>query len=400
MKLPIPCTVVTGALGTGKTTCLQDLIRNKPHNERWAIIVNEFGAVGIDGAILGASADQQQDVSVRELAGGCMCCTLSGPFGASIAQVIRQAKPDRLLIEPSGLGHPAGLLDVLQGEHLHSAVQVNAVVCLVNIGSHRALEESTSYFDQVNIADVIVGNKSDLVSPETIADFHAWGGELWPPKAQVHATTGGKLPGSTHLLDLRRDPVFQPLFAAAHSARRKQQHQTLTSQGLSSETSAAQEQQRVQGSERRDKASDLHVLQPQEPLLLVADASPEHVAAGWMFHPDDVFDQQGLLWLLNAIASSRHVQRIKGVFRVQRAGASKSKWVVLKQHQGAEGNTSLVFDAICYRRESRVELIAMRPVQANARAAAVEGADLDIACRTGNWAAIESCLEKQLVTGG
>uniref|UniRef100_A0A7S3QLN2 CobW/HypB/UreG nucleotide-binding domain-containing protein n=1 Tax=Dunaliella tertiolecta TaxID=3047 RepID=A0A7S3QLN2_DUNTE len=336
------------------------------------------------------------DVSVRELAGGCMCCTLSGPFGASIAQVIRQAKPDRLLIEPSGLGHPAGLLDVLLGAHLRSAVQVNAVVCLVNIGSHRALEENTSFFDQVNIADVIVGNKTDLVSPEAITDFHAWGGELWPPKAQVHSTTGGKLPGGSHLLNLRRDPVFQPLFAAAHSARRKQQHQALV-QGQSAGFSSSPDQQKVLRSNTMDEDSNVPALQPQEPLLLVAEASPEHVAAGWIFHPDDVFDLQGLLQLLNAIASSKHVQRIKGVFRVQSAGATKSKWVVLKQHQGAEGDTSLVFDAICYRKESRVELIALRPVQGNGCATSVDIADLELACRAGNWAAIERCLKEQLV---
>eukprot|EP00983_Pelagomonas_calceolata_P019508 613363-Pelagomonas_calceolata.AAC.4 len=82
---------------------------------------------------------------------------------------------------------------------------------------------------------------------------------------------------------------------------------------------------------------------------------------------------------------------------VQSAGATKSKWVVLKQHQGAEGDTSLVFDAICYRKESRVELIALRPVQGNGCATSVDIADLELACRAGNWAAIERCLKEQLV---
>jgi G3E family GTPase len=61
-----------------------------------------------------------------------MCCTLAGPMAAGIAQLVRQAKPDRLLIEPSGLGHPASLLDVLQGEHLRTSLLVQAIICLVD----------------------------------------------------------------------------------------------------------------------------------------------------------------------------------------------------------------------------------------------------------------------------
>jgi G3E family GTPase len=83
------------------------LPQNKPPSEVWCIIVNEFGAVGLDAVAIEASCTDGSAV-VKQLAGGCMCCVLSGPLSAAIAQIIRQAKPDRVIIEPSGLGHPGG----------------------------------------------------------------------------------------------------------------------------------------------------------------------------------------------------------------------------------------------------------------------------------------------------
>ncbi len=116
-----------------------------------------------DECMLAFFCTQGTGIVVRELAGGCLCCTLSGPLGVAIAQLVRQAKPDRLIIEPSGLGHPAGrsripfylcaahllvqgrpkphivcvhagLLDTLQNEHLRSALDVKAIICLVRMG--------------------------------------------------------------------------------------------------------------------------------------------------------------------------------------------------------------------------------------------------------------------------
>jgi G3E family GTPase len=134
MKLPIPVTIVTGPLGAGKTTCIVHLIQSKPADSRWCVIVNEFGQLGIDEAILAAadtSSSASQNVVVKQLAGGCMCCALSGPLNVAIAQTIRLTKPDRLIVEPSGLGHPAGLLDVMRSEHLAGVLDVKAILCLV-----------------------------------------------------------------------------------------------------------------------------------------------------------------------------------------------------------------------------------------------------------------------------
>ncbi len=100
-----------GALGVGKTTALCQLVQHKPSDEVWCIIVNEFGAVGIDAAAIESSAADSNapgSVTVRQLAGGCMCCVAADFGAAAIAQVIRATKPDRVILEPSGLGHPGG----------------------------------------------------------------------------------------------------------------------------------------------------------------------------------------------------------------------------------------------------------------------------------------------------
>ncbi len=106
---PIPCTIVTGPLSVGKTSFISRLLALKAPDERWAVLVNEFGALGIDGALVSGGAAGQPGVVVRELAGGCLCCQAAGVLVPAIAQLLRQARnPARLLIEPSGLGHPAG----------------------------------------------------------------------------------------------------------------------------------------------------------------------------------------------------------------------------------------------------------------------------------------------------
>ncbi|GLC45502.1 hypothetical protein PLESTM_001742700 [Pleodorina starrii] len=219
-------------------------------------------------------------VVVRELAGGCLCCTLSGPLGVAIAQLVRQTKPDRLLIEPSGLGHPAGLLDTLYGEHLRSALDVKAVICLVDVRAAAAEELSAAAggpggtgpaasdggggggggiggsgalaaavpnetfqasfwrYDQINVADVLVGHKADLASPDQLDAFWRWAEQLYPPKAQVELACHGRIDPS--LLDLRRTPVFRPLFRPeSHRSSSRRATQRAAAKGPSAAATAA-----------------------------------------------------------------------------------------------------------------------------------------------------------------
>ena len=107
----IPTHVISGALGAGKTSVLRSLLAQRPEHERWAVLINEFGEIGLDTALLNG---EQEGVSFTEVAGGCVCCVSGVPFQVALVQLLRKTKPDRLFIEPSGLGHPLQLLEQLR----------------------------------------------------------------------------------------------------------------------------------------------------------------------------------------------------------------------------------------------------------------------------------------------
>ena len=103
----IPTHVIAGPLGAGKTSLIKHLLAQRPANERWAVLINEFGQIGLDAALLTRDAD---GIAMGEVAGGCLCCVNGAPFQIGLGRLLRKARPDRLFIEPSGLGHPAQLL--------------------------------------------------------------------------------------------------------------------------------------------------------------------------------------------------------------------------------------------------------------------------------------------------
>lgn len=106
----IPTHVIAGPLGAGKTSLIRHLLAQRPAHERWAVLINEFGLIGLDAALLTTDDD---GIALGEVAGGCLCCVNGVPFQVGLSRLLRQAKPDRLLIEPSGLGHPLQLLEQL-----------------------------------------------------------------------------------------------------------------------------------------------------------------------------------------------------------------------------------------------------------------------------------------------
>lgn len=111
MLKQIPTHLIAGPLGAGKTSLLQSLLAQRPAGERWAVLVNEFGQVGLDAALLSRDED---GIALGEVAGGCLCCVNGAPFQVGLARLLRKAKPQRVFIEPSGLGHPAQLLAQLR----------------------------------------------------------------------------------------------------------------------------------------------------------------------------------------------------------------------------------------------------------------------------------------------
>jgi len=103
----IPTHVIAGPLGAGKTSLIRHLLAQRPPNERWAVLINEFGQIGLDAALL---TQDIEGIALGEVAGGCLCCVNGAPFQIGLGRLLRKARPDRLFIEPSGLGHPAQLL--------------------------------------------------------------------------------------------------------------------------------------------------------------------------------------------------------------------------------------------------------------------------------------------------
>ena len=109
----VPTNIITGFLGVGKTTVIQKLLSQKPLEERWAVLVNEFGEVGIDSNLFSSEEGQKNGVTSRQVPGGCMCCTNGLPMQMALNLLLKESKPHRLLIEPTGLGHPKEVLAIL-----------------------------------------------------------------------------------------------------------------------------------------------------------------------------------------------------------------------------------------------------------------------------------------------
>ncbi|BEM29154.1 hypothetical protein SME05J_27240 [Serratia marcescens] len=163
--------LITGFLGSGKTTTIRHLLAHKPEQERWAVLVNEFGEIGIDGALLADSG-----AVLKEIPGGCMCCVNGLPMQVGLNMLLQQAKPDRLLIEPTGLGHPKQILSLLTQESYAGWIDLQATLCLLDARqlSQPRYRDNENFRDQLAAADVILASKSDTYQPEDRLALEAW----------------------------------------------------------------------------------------------------------------------------------------------------------------------------------------------------------------------------------
>ncbi|MCX7286343.1 MAG: cobalamin biosynthesis protein CobW [Rhodobacterales bacterium] len=182
----IPVTVITGFLGAGKTTLIRHLMQN-PQGKRLAILVNEFGTVGVDGDILKSCADENCPVeNIVELANGCICCTVADDFIPTIeALMAMPVRPDHILIETSGLALPKPLLKAFDWPAIRSRITVDGVIALADaeavaagrfapdvaaVDAQRAADPSLDhetplsevFEDQILCADLILLSKADL----------------------------------------------------------------------------------------------------------------------------------------------------------------------------------------------------------------------------------------------
>lgn len=219
----VPCTVVTGFLGAGKTTLIRNLIENTK-GKRLAIIVNEFGDVGIDGEILkGCGIDTCPEENIVELANGCICCTVADDFVPALDQILsRSPKVDHILIETSGLALPKPLVQAFQWPTVKNRVTVDGVVAVVDgpalaagqvasdmdaLAAQRAADDSLDhedpveevFEDQVACADLIILSKSDLLDEEGSKRANGMIGEHVSAAVKIIPTTHGKIDPSVLL---------------------------------------------------------------------------------------------------------------------------------------------------------------------------------------------------------
>ena len=207
----VPTNIITGFLGVGKTSAILQLLKNKPTNERWAVLVNEFGEIGIDGSMLKGQHSEQQGVFIREVPGGCMCCAAGVPMQIALNQLLKSARPDRLLIEPTGLGHPKEVMQVLSAKHYQSVLTLQKTLTLVdarNLSDARYTSHDT-FNQQIAMADTVIGNKLDLYLSGDKEKLISYVKERGGIQTDVFFSQQGKLP--LYLLDGATTSHFLPL---------------------------------------------------------------------------------------------------------------------------------------------------------------------------------------------
>jgi len=165
----IPTNIITGFLGAGKTTTILHLLKHKPEDETWAVLVNEFGKIGIDGQII-----QSHGAMVKEIPGGCMCCAAGVNMKVGLNALVKQTQPDRLLIEPTGIGHPQQILKILREPPYNELLDMRACITLIDprhLQDGRYLSNE-NFNQQIDIADILLANKTDQCSTEDRQAFY------------------------------------------------------------------------------------------------------------------------------------------------------------------------------------------------------------------------------------
>ena len=155
--------IVSGFLGAGKTTLIKKLLKDAFQGEQVVLIENEFGEIGIDGGFL-----KEAGIQIREMNSGCICCSLVGDFGASLKEVVEKYHPDRILIEPSGVGKLSDVIKAVQGVEKEVDITLNSYTTVVDAKKCKMYMRNFGEFfnNQVEYAGAIIMSRTDIVDEE------------------------------------------------------------------------------------------------------------------------------------------------------------------------------------------------------------------------------------------
>ena len=210
--------IFSGFLGAGKTTLIKKLIKESFAGQKVVLIENEFGEIGIDGGFL-----KESGIQINELNAGCICCSLVGDFRAALQQVVEQYHPDRIVIEPSGVGKLSDVTRAVEGVAEHLDVKLNSFVTVADVNKVKMYMKNFGEFydDQISHASCIILSRTQTASEEKIAAAVAMLREK-NPTATIVTTAWDSLTGEQILKAMSsKDDFKAELLAMAAKANEK-----------------------------------------------------------------------------------------------------------------------------------------------------------------------------------
>lgn len=214
--------IISGFLGAGKTTFIKKMIDEVFHGQKIVLIENEFGEVGIDGGFL-----KDSGIQISEMNSGCICCSLVGDFGKNLNEVITKYHPDRILIEPSGVGKLSDVMKSVIDIEKEQDVKLNALVTVVNsLKASKQMKAFGEFFNnQIEFATTVILSRTQNATPEQL-EFCVKQIQNLNPKAAVITTDWDKISGEQILKAMEgQDTLEMELLAEERHAKEAEEHE-------------------------------------------------------------------------------------------------------------------------------------------------------------------------------